>query len=60
MAKSFMARSMRSKKIKEHCDGADTLNQLREVKMEIPVETAQFYVFRRMVNVRSSMLNVRM
>jgi hypothetical protein len=51
MAKPLKARSMRSERIKDHCDGADNLNQLREVKMEIPVEADQFYMFRRMVNV---------
>jgi hypothetical protein len=42
------------------CDGVDSLNQLREVKMAIPVETDQFYVFRRMGNVWGSKLNIRM
>jgi hypothetical protein len=60
MAKPFMARSMRSEKIKKHCNGEDRLNQFREVKMETPVETDQFNVFRGMVNVWGSMLNIRM
>jgi hypothetical protein len=58
MVKPFMAGSMRSEKIKKHCNGVDRLNQLRDVKMEIPVETDQFYMFRRMVNVWGSMLNI--
>jgi hypothetical protein len=59
MAKPFMAKSMSAEKIKEHCVGADSLNQHREVKMEIPVENDQFYVFRRMGSVWGRMLNIR-
>jgi hypothetical protein len=59
MAEPFMAGLIGADKIKEHCDGANSLKQGREALIETPVENAQIYAFRRMGNVWGSMLDIR-